>query len=70
MASEVTSKTGKRIFPPLYVQTGDVSKDRLAFIHVLERLKVKTDLFIYNSQVIVIIKFYAFWLDAEKNRMG
>ena len=46
MASEVTSKSGKRIFPPLHVQTGDISRDRLAFIHILERLKVKADIFI------------------------
>jgi len=30
----------KREFPPLYVSTGDKSVDRLAFLHVLERLKV------------------------------
>ena len=47
MASEVTSRNDKRVFPPLYVQTGDISKDRLAFIHILERLKVKADLVIY-----------------------
>ncbi|KAG1817087.1 uncharacterized protein BJ212DRAFT_1446699 [Suillus subaureus] len=29
----------KRVFPPLYVSTGDASIDRLAFFHVLERLK-------------------------------
>ncbi|KAG1776578.1 HD domain-containing protein [Suillus placidus] len=31
----------KRVFPPLYVQTGDASIDRLAFFHVLERLKTQ-----------------------------
>ncbi|KAF8159907.1 HD domain-containing protein [Crassisporium funariophilum] len=31
----------KRTFPPLYVQSGDKSKDRLAFIHVIERLKTQ-----------------------------
>ncbi|KAF8799246.1 hypothetical protein BYT27DRAFT_7228036 [Phlegmacium glaucopus] len=43
MASEVTSQDieNKRIFPPLYVPNGDVSKDRLAFIHILERLKTQ-----------------------------
>lgn len=30
----------KRVFEPLWVPTGDVSIDRLAFFHVLERLKV------------------------------
>lgn len=30
----------KRVFPPLYKSTGDASLDRLAFFHVLERLKV------------------------------
>ncbi|KAG2122612.1 HD domain-containing protein [Suillus cothurnatus] len=31
----------KRVFPPLYVSTGDASVDRLAFFHVLERLKTQ-----------------------------
>ncbi|KAG1743132.1 HD domain-containing protein [Suillus lakei] len=31
----------KRVFPPLYVSTGDASIDRLAFFHVLERLKTQ-----------------------------
>ncbi|KAI0793865.1 HD domain-containing protein [Fomes fomentarius] len=31
----------QRIFPPLYVSSGDVAKDRLAFFHVLERLKTQ-----------------------------
>ncbi|KAF8903425.1 HD domain-containing protein [Gymnopilus junonius] len=31
----------KRVFPPLYKATGDASKDRLAFIHILERLKTQ-----------------------------
>ncbi|KAF9054009.1 hypothetical protein BJ165DRAFT_680170 [Panaeolus papilionaceus] len=30
-----------RPFPPLYVSTGEASKDRLAFIHILERLKTQ-----------------------------
>ncbi|PPQ85248.1 hypothetical protein CVT25_010021 [Psilocybe cyanescens] len=30
----------KRVFPPLYTPTGDSLKDKLAFIHILERLKV------------------------------
>ena len=34
------STSNKRVFPPLYVTTGNVSRDRLAFIHILERLKV------------------------------
>jgi len=29
------------VFPPLYVATGDTSKDKLAFIHTLERLKTQ-----------------------------
>jgi hypothetical protein len=68
MASEVAGRSDKRVFPPLYVQTGDISKDRLQFIHILERLKVKSR----SCYLILrlIIKFYAFWLDAEKNRMG
>ncbi|KIK49104.1 hypothetical protein CY34DRAFT_70364 [Suillus luteus UH-Slu-Lm8-n1] len=31
----------KRVFPPLYVSTGDAAIDRLAFFHVLERLKTQ-----------------------------
>ncbi|KAH9924821.1 HD domain-containing protein [Amylocystis lapponica] len=31
----------KRVFPPLYVSRGDASLDRLAFFHVLERLKTQ-----------------------------
>ncbi|KAF8966259.1 HD domain-containing protein [Flammula alnicola] len=35
------SGSAPRVFPPLYVATGDASKDKLAFIHVLERLKTQ-----------------------------
>jgi hypothetical protein len=35
-------QSAKRVFPPLYRSTGDVSVDRLAFVHILERLKVST----------------------------
>lgn len=31
----------KRTFPPLYTPTGNVDTDRLAFFHILERLKVR-----------------------------
>ncbi|KAF8449344.1 HD domain-containing protein [Boletus edulis BED1] len=31
----------KRSFPPLYVPSGDLDTDRLAFFHVLERLKTQ-----------------------------
>uniref|UniRef100_A0A8H8CHS1 Uncharacterized protein n=1 Tax=Psilocybe cubensis TaxID=181762 RepID=A0A8H8CHS1_PSICU len=31
----------KRVFPPLYTPTGDALKDKLAFIHLLERLKTQ-----------------------------
>ncbi|KAH9893216.1 HD domain-containing protein [Cubamyces lactineus] len=33
--------TSKRVFPPLYVSSGDASADRLAFFHILERLKTQ-----------------------------
>ncbi|KAI0369742.1 HD domain-containing protein [Pilatotrama ljubarskyi] len=36
------SSSAKRVFPPLYVSSGDVSADRLAFFHILERLKKRT----------------------------
>ena len=55
IALEVKSKTGKRIFP-LYVQTGDISKDRLAFIHISERLKMKTILILRLIQRIDVKK--------------
>lgn len=38
---ENSSAGPSRIFPSLYVPTGDTAKDRLAFIHILERLKVR-----------------------------
>lgn len=41
MGPENISLSSKRVFPPLYVATGDPSKDKLAFIHILERLKVR-----------------------------
>lgn len=40
----------KRDFPPLYVSSGDKSVDRLAFLHVLERLKVIVS-------IIIAVKF-------------
>jgi len=55
MASEVTSKSGKRIFPPLYVKTGDISKDRLAFIHILERLKTQKRTGWVDHKLLIII---------------
>jgi hypothetical protein len=39
-ASTPAGNTNKRTFPPLYTPSGDESLDRLAFIHILERLKV------------------------------
>ncbi|PPQ65026.1 hypothetical protein CVT24_008174 [Panaeolus cyanescens] len=40
-STESSSTSSGRPFLPLYVPTGEVSKDRLAFIHILERLKVR-----------------------------
>ncbi|TFK86985.1 HD domain-containing protein [Polyporus arcularius HHB13444] len=40
MADE-DSTPAKRVFPPSYVSSGDVSMDRLAFFHILERLKTQ-----------------------------
>ena len=39
----MTEVTERRIFPPLYKSSGDPAFDRLAFFHVLERLKVSFD---------------------------
>ncbi|KAI0831911.1 HD domain-containing protein [Trametes gibbosa] len=33
--------TSKRVFPPLYQSSGDASSDRLAFFHILEKLKTQ-----------------------------
>lgn len=41
MGLENTPLSSKRVFPPLYVATGDSSRDKLAFIHILERLKTQ-----------------------------
>ena len=38
----------KRIFPPLYKSSGDLASDRLAFFHILERLKVYSITFIHD----------------------
>ncbi|EMD39182.1 hypothetical protein CERSUDRAFT_112856 [Gelatoporia subvermispora B] len=40
-APEAPETASKRTFPPLYVSKGDASVDRLAFFHVLERLKTQ-----------------------------
>jgi len=37
----MSSSASKRTFPPPYTATGDVAKDRLAFFHVIERLKTQ-----------------------------
>lgn len=41
--NEINNTTTRhhRSFPPLYVSSGDVNIDRLAFFHILERLKVR-----------------------------
>lgn len=47
MSEIITSclmSTTKRTFPPLYRPTGNADTDRLAFFHVLERLKVPTSI--------------------------
>ncbi|TCD71773.1 hypothetical protein EIP91_003116 [Steccherinum ochraceum] len=43
IATEAAAKQAvqKRVFPPLYKSSGDVSQDRLAFFHILERLKTQ-----------------------------
>ncbi|RPD64450.1 HD domain-containing protein [Lentinus tigrinus ALCF2SS1-7] len=41
MTGEDPSSPAKRVFPPLYISSGDVSMDRLAFFHILERLKTQ-----------------------------
>jgi hypothetical protein len=48
MDLESTASSSKRVFTPLYVATGDMSKDKLAFIHTLERLKVRI-IILYES---------------------
>ncbi|KIJ65187.1 hypothetical protein HYDPIDRAFT_175205 [Hydnomerulius pinastri MD-312] len=41
MSQEPSVSAVKRTFPPLYTATGDVDTDRLAFFHILERLKTQ-----------------------------
>ncbi|KAI0700121.1 HD domain-containing protein [Cerioporus squamosus] len=41
MVGENPQSPAKRVFPPLYVSSGDESMDRLAFFHTLERLKTQ-----------------------------
>lgn len=41
MSSQRSGGATARVFPPLYVSAGNVSADRLAFFHILERLKVR-----------------------------
>jgi hypothetical protein len=53
-----------RDFPPLYAPTGDPRKDRLAFFHLIEKLKV-VKLFAIHQR----LSFTAH-LDAKTNRMG
>ncbi|EIW78999.1 HD domain-containing protein [Coniophora puteana RWD-64-598 SS2] len=36
-----TGSEAKRVFPPLYVASGNASTDRLAFFHIIERLKTQ-----------------------------
>ena len=44
------SEQPRRTFPPLYQSSGDEAQDRLAFIHILERLKVSIHLDIGNQR--------------------
>ena len=57
--------TSKRMFPPLYVPTGDASTDRLAFFHVLERLKVPVSLVTNDLRPLTYLL-----PDSEAHRMG
>ncbi|KAJ6617023.1 HD domain-containing protein [Mycena sp. CBHHK59/15] len=36
-----SSHNSNRVFSPLYTSTGDVSRDRLAFFHLIEKLKTQ-----------------------------
>jgi len=40
MSGTASHTNGQRTFPPLYKSNGNESADRLAFFHILERLKV------------------------------
>lgn len=40
MSDAESHTNGQRTFPPLYKSTGNESMDRLAFFHILEKLKV------------------------------
>ena len=49
MTGEYASESPKRVYPPPYKSSGSVSSDRLAFIHILERLKVSTSISIVEA---------------------
>ena len=63
----------RRLFPPLYKSSGDPASDRLAFFHVLERLKVC--LFHHHQFTIGLQYFFVHSVayriaDTEANGMG
>ncbi|KAF8202182.1 HD domain-containing protein [Pholiota molesta] len=41
MQTSTSAPVSQRVFPPLYKPTGETAKDRIAFIHILERLKTQ-----------------------------
>jgi len=62
-----------RVFPPLYNSSGDLVSDRLAFFHVLERLKVCSITIRVHDWVGSQLSFHPSVTriaDAEANGMG
>jgi hypothetical protein len=59
----MSEKAQGRVFPPLYKSSGDPASDRLAFFHVLERLKVCS---VHYSATLILSRI----ADTEANRMG
>ena len=57
-------KSSKRAFPPLYKSAGDASVDRLAFVHILERLKVRTYLILLH-----LLSGFHLFFDRRKNAL-
>lgn len=68
-SSKVMMETqATRVFEPPYAPTGDVALDRLAFFHVIERLKVCMPGFQATRSNLSSILLYL--ADSEAHRMG
>lgn len=67
MQISTSAPISQRVFPPLYKPTGDTAKDRLAFIHILERLKASLLGLMRFSRVIkeMTADSKTYWMDGS-----